>query len=380
MVVGEFERAFAAGQFDDVANLLAAHGVGVWLPEAGGPVEVGSVMHRALMTLLGAQSQREVVRARQRTMTAMRRQVVEQGRYLGGRAPYGYKLVDAGPHPNRVHARWGRRLRKFAPDPTTARNVRWMFAQRVAGRSAASIARELTGRRVQTPSGRHGAAGEWSERTVIEILRNPRYTGRQVWNRTSTDRSQRAAGADRFAQDRNGMGKWVVSAVVAHPALVSEEDFVAAQSARVVRTGVDGNVHIYRYVGLLQCGECGRRMDAHRVHGRPGYRCRHGHRSSRTRPADAPSNLYRREDQLTVAIVDRLSRQGCRIGGDLDEIEAFLRARRAIVICHRDEVNISLRRCGRRVAATNLTAGCGRRRGRRHNPRAESKPHGQVPS
>jgi len=29
-------------------------------------------------------------------------QVREQGRYLGGRPPYGYRLDDAGPHPNKA--------------------------------------------------------------------------------------------------------------------------------------------------------------------------------------------------------------------------------------------------------------------------------------
>ena len=27
-----------------------------------------------------------------------------EGRHLGGRPPYGYRLVDAGPHPNRAKA------------------------------------------------------------------------------------------------------------------------------------------------------------------------------------------------------------------------------------------------------------------------------------
>jgi hypothetical protein len=28
-----------------------------------------------------------------------------QGRYLGGRPPYGYRLADAGPHPNKLTPR-----------------------------------------------------------------------------------------------------------------------------------------------------------------------------------------------------------------------------------------------------------------------------------
>ena len=44
----------------------------------------------------GAKAKREVVRARHRTLATMRAQTVEQGRFLGGRPPYGYRLVDAG--------------------------------------------------------------------------------------------------------------------------------------------------------------------------------------------------------------------------------------------------------------------------------------------
>lgn len=112
-MVGEYERAFAAGQFNEMAAVFERHDVQVSLPEANGPVEVGSVMHQALMAVLGAQSQREVLRARHHVRAAMGRQVVEQGRYVGGRPPYGYRLVDAGPHPNRALARWGRHVRRL---------------------------------------------------------------------------------------------------------------------------------------------------------------------------------------------------------------------------------------------------------------------------
>jgi sugar lactone lactonase YvrE len=48
----------------------------------------------------------------------------EQGRYLGGRPPYGYRRGDAGPHPNKAHAAWGRRAHRLEPDPDTAPVVR----------------------------------------------------------------------------------------------------------------------------------------------------------------------------------------------------------------------------------------------------------------
>lgn len=39
VVVGSHERAFCGNQFSLVAPVLAHHGVGLWLPELGGPVD-----------------------------------------------------------------------------------------------------------------------------------------------------------------------------------------------------------------------------------------------------------------------------------------------------------------------------------------------------
>lgn len=154
--------------------------------------------------------------------------------------------------------------------------MKWIFAARLAGRSAAGIARELNERGVACPSevdpsrNRHRAGRGWSLRTVVEILRNPRYTGRQVWNRVA-DRDLRYPGTPR---------EWVISARSSHPALVSERDFVAAQTVRVSRTAADGAIRVYRLSGLVRCGLCARRMDSHWVNHRAGYRCRHGHTSA----------------------------------------------------------------------------------------------------
>jgi site-specific DNA recombinase len=148
VVVGAYERAFFGDQLIQLLPLLAQHGVQLWLPETNGPVDGADPTHQALIVLLGTQSKREVLRSRFRVLAAMQAQVREQGRYLGGRPPYGYRLADAGPHPNTAHARWGRRLQRLVPEPVTARHVQWIFAQRLAGRSASSIAHELNDRGV----------------------------------------------------------------------------------------------------------------------------------------------------------------------------------------------------------------------------------------
>jgi hypothetical protein len=162
-------------------------------PEAGGRVDFASEHDEKTMTMLGLSSKREVTRASIRVRTAMAAQTRDQGRYLGGRPPYGYRLADAGPHPNKAHAAWGRRARRLDPDPQTAPVVRWMFAQRLAGHSVARIARALSEAGVPCPLAAdparnpHRDAAGWTLGTVTTILQDPRYTGRQVWNRQRTD-------------------------------------------------------------------------------------------------------------------------------------------------------------------------------------------------
>ena len=106
------------------------------------------------MLALGVQSKREITRTTIRVRTAMAVQARDQGRYLGGRPPYGYRLADAGPHPNKAHAAWGRRAQRLEPDPETAPVVAWMFAQRRAGHSLARITRALNDAGHSVPVGR----------------------------------------------------------------------------------------------------------------------------------------------------------------------------------------------------------------------------------
>jgi hypothetical protein len=341
VVIGEYERAFYGDQVVTLLSTLEEYGVQLWLPEAHGPVDFKDPTHRALLLLLGAQSKREVLRARSRALAAMRAQTRDEGRFLGGRPLFGYRLVDAGPHPNPMHAKWGRRLQRYDPDPETASTVRWIFAQRLAGQSMSAIAASLNAKRVPSPSqadrdrNRHRGGCGWGLTTIRAILSNVKYTGRQVWNRQPAYytpahlpgpfRTQRWASSD----------QWVISKQVAHPALVSDADFVAAQQVSAPPDPSDGKRRRYRLAGLLRCGLCERRLESYWSHGRPAYRCQHGHRSTQPRTHGRWPNLYVREDRMIADLRSLLRKEGLFALADRSEpeIARYLRQHRLLGTC-----------------------------------------------
>ncbi|WP_245645813.1 recombinase family protein [Pseudonocardia acaciae] len=128
-----------------------------------------------------SESERQHVQARVRA--AMDAQVINEGRHQGGRAPYGYVGLDAGPHPNPRKAGEGFRLRVLAIDEFSAEVVRRIFAEYLQGNGDRAIANSLNREGVPCPSARrpdqnrHWLADGWQGSTVRAILENPRYTG-----------------------------------------------------------------------------------------------------------------------------------------------------------------------------------------------------------
>jgi len=148
----------------------------------------------------------------------------------------------------------------------------------------------------------HRTGAGWTLRTVAAILANPRYTGRQVWNRQRTD-------FDLIDPANTGLGHrqvlrwnlpegWAVSKHPAHTALVSEADFTTVQQLTAPRGPAGPAARRYLLAGLLACGQCGRRLESAWSNGKPAYRCRHGHVSATSPSPARPRNTYVREDQI----------------------------------------------------------------------------------
>ena len=290
VVIGEPQRAFYGNQFGLTFPVFTHYGVGLWVPEVGGAVDPGSEAHDLVMTLFGGMSKGERTRIKTRVRSAMSAQAAIEGRFLGGRPPYGYRLADAGPHPNPAKAADGKRLHVLEPDPKTGLVVKRIFEEYLAGRGCFAIAERLTREGVPSPSGhdrernphRHGLA--WGKSALRAILRNPRYTGYEVWAKQRRDEvlldvADVSAGHETVMR-WNSEDSWIWSSEPVHEALVTRETFNAAQGRLVGRAAGKGprlapktnRIYVLRH--HLRCGLCGRYMQGAVSGGRTYYRCK----------------------------------------------------------------------------------------------------------
>ncbi|MFC9689048.1 recombinase family protein [Kribbella sp. NPDC056951] len=326
LVVGEATRCWFSNQFSLTWPKFDRFGVSLWIPSLGGRFDPENTVHDMAMTITGGLSKSERQHVQKRVRAAMAAQVLIDGRFQGGRAPYGYRVVDGGPHPHPKKAAEGQRLRVMVVDEFAAAVVRRIFEMYLDGWGRKAIVEQLNREGVPCPSAhtpqqnRHRTMDGWQHSTVIAILDNPRYTGYAVYGRWQKveellDPDDVAAGyVVRFR--RSPHAKIVRSREPAHPAIVSVEMFTEAQlrarqrKAEGVRkwSAVErrrtSSKRVYALRGLVRCGICARKMEgAARRQDVLYYRC-----NARTMvPGSAsalahPRQIYLREDIVTPVL------------------------------------------------------------------------------
>jgi site-specific DNA recombinase len=322
VVIGEPHRAFYGNQYGLTIPLFDHYGIPLWVPEVGGPIDPNNEAHDLVMSVFGGMSKGERNRVKIRVRTAMAAQAKVEGRFLGGRPPYGYLIIDVGPHPNPAKAADGKRLHALAADPQTADVVRRIFAEYLAGRGIKAIAEGLTGDDIPSPSAydpqrnKHRCGIAWSWSAVGAILANPRYTGRQVWNRQPKsevliDVNDVGLGHT-TKQTWNDPGKWIWSDQRAHEPLIDDETFKQAQSLRRAKDATDERSprrtpRPYALRGIVRCGICERKMQGSWNHDRPHYRCTFLSQYAAKNKVNHPPAVYVREDQLLPELDSWLS-------------------------------------------------------------------------
>ncbi|MCM3885556.1 recombinase family protein [Frankia sp. R82] len=337
VVIGEPHRAFYGNQFGLTMPVLDHYKVDLWVPEVGGCIDPTSEAHDMIMSVFGGMSKAERNRIKVRVRSAMKSQAKVEGRFLGGRPPYGYRLADAGPHPNPAKAADGKRLHVLEKDPVTAPVVERIFRLYLNGMGIFLIAQTLTGEGILSPSGHdrprnsHREGIGWSKSAVRAILDNPRYTGRQVWNKQRKEEVLLDVDDVALGHETklawNQRDQWVWSDRPAHPAIISEATFLSAQQRikhrgpAAERIGSPDTRHPYALRSLLFHEQCGRRMQGNWNHGHAHYRCRYPQEYALANHIDHPLTVYVREDSVVPALDDWLAS-----AFDPDRVEATLAA------------------------------------------------------
>lgn len=149
-----------------VVEWFVKHGIRVWSVNEG-EQRFESHTDRLTNYIRYWQADGESQKTSIRTKTALG-QMVQEGRFRGGSAPYGYRLAPSGIFNKRKHEGY-----KLEIDEDEARVVRMMFNLCVgSGYGRCKIANLISSQGIQTRTG-----GNWHEATVGHILHNITYMG-----------------------------------------------------------------------------------------------------------------------------------------------------------------------------------------------------------
>jgi site-specific DNA recombinase len=137
--------------------------------------------------------------------------------------------------------------------------IREIFARAAAGETLRGIANDLNRRAVPSP----GAAwnrrtrrqdGRWLASAIHELLRNDRYAGRLIWNRSVWIKDPDTGRRLRRERPRD---QWIVREI---PAIVDTATWDLVQTRLKPRRSGRGGAPRYLLSGLLSCALCGCKM------------------------------------------------------------------------------------------------------------------------
>ncbi len=197
-------------------------------------LDTGSMESELLLSIMSSLAESESVSISENEKWSIRNQF-ENGTFKIGYAPFGYTVTDGVFSINEEEARW----------------VRYIFAETLAGKSAHQIARDLNSEGVPVRRG-----SRWHGTTICGMLRNEKYIGDCLFQKTFTDfrfrRHTNRGDVDQFYVEDH------------HPAIISREDFEAAgrmlsQHAKQknVDSGTDKYSRRYPFTKRIVCGVCG---------------------------------------------------------------------------------------------------------------------------
>lgn len=244
-----------------------------------------------------------------------------------------------------------------------------IFAEYLDGNSPHSIAEGLNRDGIPSPSGndpernphRQSSHGAWSKSAIRAILRNPRYTGYEVWNKQRRDEVlldvQDVALGNTTKMRWNPDEQWIWSEHPVHEAIIDSTTYEAVLARfasrtrdRVRRQRPTPRPYLLR--GILFCGVCRRRMQGNWNNDVAHYRCRYPQEYALTSVIDHPKNVYLRQDTVVPRLDEWLTGMfdPANIDATCEQMAAVAMAGNEGQEAKRVMAERSLRECDRRLA------------------------------
>ena len=217
-------------------------GLGVYILFEKENIHTGSLDSELMLSILSGLAESESVSIAENSKWSVKSRF-RNGTYKISSPPLGYDSVDGQLMINEIQAEI----------------VRFIFSKSLSGQGAGKIVKELN--RLEIPSKK---GGEWMASAVLGILKNERYTGKALLQKTYTD--------DRFKRHINYGERDFFLIEDHHPAIISQEDFDAVQSL-INQHRLEKNSEMksakysnrYAFSGKILCAECGAKFKR-RIH------------------------------------------------------------------------------------------------------------------
>lgn len=197
-------------------------------------INTGSMDSELMLTILSSMAESESVSISQNSKWSIQKRF-EKGTFIISYPPYGYENVDG----------------EMVVIPEQKKVIQRIFREALTGKGTRAIAVGLNEDGVPSKKG-----GNWTGSTINGILKNEKYTGDAILQKTFTD--------DSFNRHKNKGEKNMYLVENHHEAIISHEDFDKVQDMlehHAKEKGIEKDKGKYQkryaFSGKIICGDCG---------------------------------------------------------------------------------------------------------------------------
>lgn len=239
---------FGRNAADTLNYLQLMQDYGVNLISVTDNIDSSVATGKIMISVLSAMAELERENILEQTM-AGRRQKARDGRWNGGQAPFGYRLIDGALHIEEDEAR-------------VVKDIFSIYISSALG--VPYVAKELN-LRYKKEKKRADSTEKYSRKFVQDVLDNPIYTGNIAYGRRTSAKIEGKRNEFHVIPQKDSSK--IIIAKGQHDAIIDVETWEAAQAKRIAQSGVKEKLdpnHYYIFSTLVKCPGCGGTM-----YGRP---------------------------------------------------------------------------------------------------------------